>query len=252
MIYITGDTHRRFDRIEYFCKENKTTKEDVIIILGDAGINYFGDRSDRRLKMRLESFPITFMLIHGNHEMRPSKDWPIRTQANESYTGSFIIEQDFPSLLYMQDGKMYTLNTSNGWKNAFVIGGAYSVDKYYRLGSYAAGNHNALWFEDEQLSDLERKQTKNNMKTAQKRGQKSDFIFTHTCPLSMEPVDMFLPMINQDTVDRSMEIFLDDIKQMLEDENGKPTYEKWFCGHWHTDRTAPDNFRFMFNDIIAL
>ena len=35
MIYITGDTHARFDRVELFCKENNTSKEDILIILGD-------------------------------------------------------------------------------------------------------------------------------------------------------------------------------------------------------------------------
>ena len=29
MIYITGDTHRDFLRIEYFCNDNGTTKEDI-------------------------------------------------------------------------------------------------------------------------------------------------------------------------------------------------------------------------------
>ena len=33
--YITGDTHRSFDRIEDFCYEYGTTTEDVMIILGD-------------------------------------------------------------------------------------------------------------------------------------------------------------------------------------------------------------------------
>ena len=27
---------------------------------------------------------------------------------------------------------------------------------------------------------------------------------------------------------------------------------RWYCGHWHTDRVAPDNLRFVFNDFIAL
>ena len=39
--YITGDTHGDFSRIEEFCRENDTTKEEVMIILGDAGINYW-------------------------------------------------------------------------------------------------------------------------------------------------------------------------------------------------------------------
>ena len=51
--YITGDTHRSFDRIEDFCYGYETTTEDVMIILGDAGINYWLDLSDKELKGRL-------------------------------------------------------------------------------------------------------------------------------------------------------------------------------------------------------
>lgn len=46
MFYITGDTHRDFERIILFCLENKTTRDDVLIILGDAGINYYGGIKD--------------------------------------------------------------------------------------------------------------------------------------------------------------------------------------------------------------
>lgn len=38
--YITGDTHKKFDRVEEFCLEYHTTTDDVMIILGDSGINY--------------------------------------------------------------------------------------------------------------------------------------------------------------------------------------------------------------------
>ena len=40
MFYITGDTHGEFNRIKKFIYEHNTTKDDVLIILGDAGINY--------------------------------------------------------------------------------------------------------------------------------------------------------------------------------------------------------------------
>lgn len=69
--YITGDTHGNFNRIEEFCSENDTTKEDVMIILGDAGINYWLDNTDRQLKNDLSSLDITLFCVHGNHEARP-------------------------------------------------------------------------------------------------------------------------------------------------------------------------------------
>ena len=69
--YITGDTHRDFDRIEEFCVENGTTVDDVMIILGDAGINYYCGGSDRDVKAYLSRLNITLFCVHGNHEERP-------------------------------------------------------------------------------------------------------------------------------------------------------------------------------------
>ena len=41
MIYITGDKHADFKDVFYFCYANKTTIKDTLIVLGDAGINYY-------------------------------------------------------------------------------------------------------------------------------------------------------------------------------------------------------------------
>jgi hypothetical protein len=65
--YITGDTHGDFSRIEQFCLENDITAEDVMIILGDAGINYHLDSRDKELKEELSQLDITLFCIHGNY-----------------------------------------------------------------------------------------------------------------------------------------------------------------------------------------
>ena len=67
MIYITGDTHRDFTRILFLTYQNKTTIDDIIIILGDAGINFGDKATDDSLKKQLSQEPITFFCIHGNH-----------------------------------------------------------------------------------------------------------------------------------------------------------------------------------------
>ena len=71
MIYITGDTHGQFERIEKFCRQFQTSNDDILIILGDAGINFSGEVYDSFKKEMLESLPITIFAIHGNHEQRP-------------------------------------------------------------------------------------------------------------------------------------------------------------------------------------
>ena len=45
-VYLTGDTHGRFERIACFCRDNHTTLGDVLIILGDAGVNYYLNHRD--------------------------------------------------------------------------------------------------------------------------------------------------------------------------------------------------------------
>ena len=56
MIYITGDTHGDFTRIDFFCKKMNTTKQDIIIILGDAGINYYLNEKDEKIKRHISNF----------------------------------------------------------------------------------------------------------------------------------------------------------------------------------------------------
>lgn len=52
-------------------------------------------------------------------------------------------EESFPNLLFAKDGEIYDFDG----KKAIAIGGAYSVDKWYRL------SHGMAWFDTEQPSD---------------------------------------------------------------------------------------------------
>lgn len=106
--YITGDTHRSFDRIEDFCYGYETTTEDVMIILGDAGINYWLDLSDKELKGRLSGMDITFFCVHGNHEARPCEAADYEEKIwNE---GIVYVEEQYPNILFAKDGEIYNFN----------------------------------------------------------------------------------------------------------------------------------------------
>lgn len=52
MVYVTGDTHRDFSRYLAFSKRYGWSQDDVMVILGDAGLNYFGGKQDFLLKKR--------------------------------------------------------------------------------------------------------------------------------------------------------------------------------------------------------
>ena len=141
MIYYTGDIHGQKYDIERFCKRFNPTREDIIVILGDVGANYGQDERDAALKYVLDKLNPTILCIHGNHEIRP---WHIPTyKAKEWHGGIVWYEEAYPSVLFAKDGEIYDLE---GLRH-IVIGGAYSVDKFYRL-SRGYG-----WWSDEQPSE---------------------------------------------------------------------------------------------------
>ena len=127
MYYITGDTHGDFTRIARFCERFQPTQDDVMIILGDAGFNYYGGKRDQRAKQWMTDIPITIFSIHGNHEMRPGTIPSYHLQ--QWHGGMVFVEDMYPNLLFAVDGEVYDLNGHP----TIVIGGAYSVEKYYRL-----------------------------------------------------------------------------------------------------------------------
>ena len=214
MIYVTGDTHGQFGRIIEFCERLQTKQEDILIILGDAGINYSGGWRDIKKKRLLETLRITIFCIHGNHEKRPST---IDTYREKSWHGGIVYyEETYPHLLFAKDGEVFELNG----RNAIAIGGAYSVDKMIRL------MYDYEWWVDEQPSEEIKAYVERQL---DKMKWKVDVVLSHTTPLKYEPVEVFQQEIAQSKVDKTTEEWLDNIEDKLD-------YGKWFCGHHHTEK----------------
>ena len=226
MIYVTGDTHRDFKQVAAFCDKVRSTTDDILIILGDAGINYYGGEKDRALKRLLADLPITMFCIHGNHERRPET---LDYSETVWHGGAAYWEPSFPNLLFAKDGEVYVLDG----KRCIAIGGAYSVDKPIRL---AEGWH---WWPDEQPSPEIRERVEARL---EKEGWRVDVVLSHTCPLKYEPREMFISGVSQAGVDKSTEQWLDTIEDRLD-------YDRWLCGHYHTVKQI-DKLRFLFNNFL--
>ena len=226
MFYITGDTHGEFSRIERFCEKVQPTQDDTMIILGDAGFNYYGGWRDKNAKKTVSQLPLTVFSIHGNHEKRSGSiasyriiDW---------HGGKVYVEDDYPSLLFAIDGEVYDLDGLQ----TIMIGGAYSVDKYYRQ------MMGWSWWEDEQPSEDIKAKVEQSLTD---RNWQIDAVLSHTVPLKYEPVEVFLSCVDQSTVDKSTEQWLDSIEEKL-------TYKHWYAGHYHTEKSI-DRLTLMFESI---
>lgn len=222
--FAKGDYHGNFAGLKGFCAQAETTTDDILIVLGDAGLNYDAGAGDLGLKRSLTKLPITLALIHGNHELRPYEVPGYKLIDSPFGEGKVWHDIKFPNQFFLDDGE----HIING-KSCLVLSGAYSVDKFYRL------MNGYKWFESEQMDD----ETKAKLLT-ETIGKHFNYIFSHTCPTNYIPRDMFLSGIDQNTVDRSMEDFLQVIFNQV-------TFDKAYCGHWHTDRMV-DNFHFVYHD----
>lgn len=232
MVYITGDTHGDYMHIEEFCTKHNTNKDDILIVLGDTGLNFYLNKRDSILKEFIQTLPITLFCIRGNHEERPSN---IESYTLKDFGGSKVYaEEKYPNIMFAMDGSIYNID---GHK-CLCIGGAYSVDKYYRL------LRHWTWFESEQLTDTE----KNDIESKLCEDGKCcvDYVLSHTCPYNTRPTHLFLSGIDQSKVDTSMEQWM----QHLVDEN-IITFDKWYFGHYHGN-WINDKYHMLYTDIIEL
>ena len=252
-VYALGDIHGKWQIVKDFYLTNETqenfTKEDTLILLGDAGLNYFFNYRDEDIKKKLGKLPFTYFVIRGNHEERPSicaTNNPNKWHTETFWDNTVYVENDFPYIKYALDEvALYKIpyiqcneDSSPSWNEykTLVIPGAYSVDKYYRL------QNGWSWFEGEQLTAAEMEK---GLALIHSLGNEVDLVLSHTCPIAFEPTDLFLSFIDQSSVDKTMERYLGGIEYQLQ-------YKAWLWGHYHSYRQYPlvdeDGKRLMLYD----
>lgn len=226
-VLITGDIHGRLDPIYRLFENFHPTEKDIIVILGDVGLNYTGTIRDRIIKEELSAMKSIFFCIHGNHENRPQNIASYKKK--KWHKGRVLYEEDFPNILFPIDGDIFDM----GGKKCIVIGGAYSVDKFYRI------QMGYNWWADEQPTPVIKKYVEKQIKS-----NKIDIIFSHTCPYKYIPTECLLPVIDQSKVDNSTEKWLDIVEDNID-------YKAWYIGHWHINKHI-DRMHFLFHEVELL
>ena len=232
---ITGDTHgktaQRLAYIKEMMPEYKP-EETAVIILGDVGFNYYKNKKDWKNKHQASEFGYTLYCLRGNHEDRFSNSkTEIVYQHDPEVSGMIMYENEFPNIKYFLD-----------WVNSYIImgkhvltiPGAYSVDKWYRL------QNDWMWFPDEQLTAEEMAEAEEEFKYGE-----FDLVLSHTCPYDWMPTDLFLNCVDQSTVDKSMELWLNKFRHMF-------TWYTWCFGHYHADRIERPGVEMFYTEVENL
>ena len=246
---LTGDTHggtatiARIGNIQRNMPEYKP-EETGVIILGDAGLNFYLNKTDKKHKKLLNSMGYHIYCVRGNHEQRPDIISGMTLENDYNVGNMTWVEKDYPNIRYFVDGGNYIINGHP----CLVIGGAYSIDKYWRLqrAGYTAGQAQEAdpkkcgWFKDEQLTQWEMDAIIDNVK-----GKGFDFVLSHTCPIDWEPTDLFIGGIDQSKVDKTMEVWLGKLKDTF-------NWGIWCFGHYHADRVERPNVEQFYYDYEDL
>lgn len=232
-VFITGDRHGDFEWLPEWCRENKTTTSDILILLGDHALRFEGIKNRRELyrKDLVKSCPITIFGLRGNHD-RPyyKEDGTIWEDIelvkcplldNRIYNGKPLFEnkmwhdKEYPNIWYFQDGQEYFIKD----KTFFIYGGAYSVDKEWRQLMHWT------WYPNEIVSNNEHAAALDVIDH-----RHFNYVLTHTCPTDWQPVDLFMRGLDQSKVDTTMEEYLDDVLRYI------GGYDYWYFGHYHANR----------------
>ena len=230
MIFVTGDTHRKLDikklDLDNFSEQKLLSRDDYLIITGDFGGVWTGDSGDDDILDYHEQKSYTTLFIGGNHENYDA----LYTYPVFMWNGG-PVHKIREHVLHLINGQIYEIEG----KSFFIMGGATSVDKMFRI-------EHKTWWKEEEPSEEDYKTAWDNLA---KRGNKVDYIITHTVPELVRKT-AFVPMKDFLDYESRVERFLDTVIKEVQ-------YEIWYAGHIHIDREISNfNLRIIYNSIIVI
>lgn len=246
MVFVTGDVHGGYDlgklSNKNFPMGKKLTREDYVIVCGDFGLPFLDsdlykrdvhiqDNQARRSRSSyhywikwLSDRPFTVLFADGNHDNHPF--W--EKQPVIEWNGGLVnLHPDAENVLHLKRGEYYTICGKTFW----VMGGAESHDKAYRIPGYS-------WWKEEIPSYEE---MSHGIDTLEQHDNLVDYIITHTMPHSLMTSVLGAYYQPEPTTQ-----FLDKVYH-------RTSFEKWFCGHFHEDIEEENTpIRVLYNDIVQI
>lgn len=214
MIFVTGDTHGgdgyngKSDMSKLNTREfpvqKELTKRDYLIICGDCGIVFYGNKRDKYWIDWLEQKNFTTLFVDGNHE-----NFDLLEQYEEVEMFGSTVHKISDSVYHLMRGRVYHID---GLK-VFTMGGALSSDRRYLR------NGEQSWWDREIPSNEE---FNRGFDELDKVGNEVDLIITHEAPDKV--IDNTMSYISHNIVSNYLESIRDRVR-----------FKLWCFGHHHKD-----------------
>ncbi len=221
MIYVTGDTHG--DRKRLSSQSLKKLKDgDTLIICGDFGFIWNGDKNEEKILKELGSRKYNICFIDGTHE-----NFELLNSFPEDDWCGGRVRTIYGNLKYLMRGEIYTVD---GIK-LFAMGGGESPDMEMRQGT-------ELWSREEMPS---REELYRGIANIEKNRYSADLIFTHEPPLKTKE---FLGMGAEGEPSLSaLNSYFDEIGKLCK-------YKKWYFGSMHIDKKISARCTAVFSSVL--
>lgn len=245
MLYLTGDTHGRWDRLRHYDKI--LTEEDELLICGDFGLLWNGGRDFEMYKQLLSEFRYKILWIDGNHENFDM----LNSYDVDTWRGGKVHHIVKDKIIHLCRGQVFDLCgiktfTFGGGSSLDIEGGVLSVDDPEYLAKVRRNISSGLryrvehftWWREEMPSDEEFKEGLDNLASV---GNKVDMIVTHSS--SNKVLDAVASHMGFKPERDKLTEYLSQLENTVE-------FKKWFCGHYHTDLEVDGKHRVLYHEAL--
>jgi DNA repair exonuclease SbcCD nuclease subunit len=226
VIYITGDLHGAHDihklTTAAWPEQKELSKDDFLIVCGDFGFVWAGDKEEEYWLKWLDSRRFTTLFVDGNHENHQM----LNALPVTEFCGGRV-HQVSESVYHLMRGEVYLMDG----KKFFTMGGAESHDKVWR-------KEGGSWWAEELPSPAE---YQNAVAHLSAHGWRVDYIISHCCASSVQ--EKIFP--DYYAINELTQFFEEVVKK-------KCAFDKWYFGHYHISGNIDNKYFCTFERIRKL
>lgn len=223
MVYVTGDMHGDLSRL-YDKEFRKLKAGDVLIVCGDFGYIFSGDKQEKEVINYLAGRKFTTAFVDGTHD---NLDRIYRARSTVWHGGT--VHRIKGNLLHLCRGQIFKIEGNT----FFAFGGGESTDKDMRL---ALGN----WWRQEDPTPME---MADGARVLDEAGLKVDYIITHEPP-SLVKSSMLLRRGESDNTNK--------INGYFEEIGRSCEFKHWYFGSLHEDKVITDRYTCVFKKLLPI
>ena len=218
MVYVTGDTHGDFDRLDSL----RLKRGDTLIVCGDFGFVWDGSAREEKILKQLGKKKFNICFIDGTHE-----NFEILNSLPVSEWNGGKVHHLGGNLYHLMRGQIFKIDNMT----FFTMGGGESPDIDIR-------------FEENAWSKFEfpsREELLEGAANLEKLNCRVDYIITHEPPVKIKG---FLKLKDSETAS------VTGLNTYLEELSEACVFRRWFFGSMHLDKYISNSHVAVFQNVI--